>query len=49
VLRVIAGGRRLAFGSTTGSFWVSEDQGDSWQTVSEHLPPVHAVQFERRD
>jgi len=29
-----------AFGSTTGSLWVSEDQGDTWQTVSEHLPPI---------
>jgi len=38
-------GNRLAFGSTTGSLWVSEDQGDSWQTVSSHLPPVHAVRF----
>lgn len=43
----IAGdGERLAFGSTTGSLWVSEDQGDSWYTVSEHLPPVLCVRFE---
>ncbi|MGI8842156.1 MAG: hypothetical protein ACR2HZ_00535 [Gemmatimonadaceae bacterium] len=35
----------FAFGSTTGSLWVSENQGDSWQTVSEHLPPVYAVRF----
>lgn len=35
----------LAFGSTTGSLWVSEDQGDSWQTVSTHLPPVNVVRF----
>lgn len=38
-------GNWLAFGSTTGSLWVSENQGDSWQTVSEHLPPVYAVRF----
>jgi photosystem II stability/assembly factor-like uncharacterized protein len=38
-------GDRLAFGTTTGSVWVSEDQGDSWQAVSEHLPPVHALRF----
>ena len=38
-------GTWLAFGTTTGSLWVSEDQGDSWQTVSEHLPPVYAVRF----
>ncbi len=45
-LDVDATGRRLAFGSTTGSLWISEDQGDSWQTVSEHLPPIYAVRFE---
>ncbi|RKT44917.1 WD40/YVTN/BNR-like repeat-containing protein [Thiocapsa rosea] len=39
-------GERLAFGSTTGSLWVSEDQGDSWQSVSHHLPPVLCVRFE---
>ncbi len=44
-LDVDAAGTRLAFGSTTGSLWVTEDQGDSWQTVSEHLPPVYAVRF----
>jgi hypothetical protein len=39
-------GQRLAFGSTTGSLWVSEDQGDTWQTVSNHLPPIACVRFE---
>jgi hypothetical protein len=38
-------GNVLAFGTTTGSFWVSEDQGDHWQCVSEHLPPVFCVRF----
>jgi hypothetical protein len=38
-------GDRLAFGSTTGNVWVSEDQGDSWSLVSGTLPPVHAVRF----
>jgi photosystem II stability/assembly factor-like uncharacterized protein len=38
-------GNRLAFGSTTGSVWISEDGGDSWQTVSSNLPPVYAVRF----
>lgn len=40
-------GRRLAFGSTTGSLWASENGGDSWQTVSSNLPPIHAVRFEK--
>lgn len=38
-------GDRLAFGSTTGSLWVTEDGGDHWQAVSEHLPPVYCVRF----
>lgn len=38
-------GERLVFGSTTGSLWVSEDQGDSWQTLSTHLPPVYCTRF----
>jgi hypothetical protein len=24
-------GQRLASGSTTGSLWISDDQGDSWR------------------
>jgi photosystem II stability/assembly factor-like uncharacterized protein len=38
-------GDRLAFGSTTGSLWVTENQGDSWQCVSRHLPPIYGVRF----
>jgi hypothetical protein len=40
-------GERLAFGSTTGSLWVSEDGGDTWTTLTTHLPPIHAVRFEK--
>jgi photosystem II stability/assembly factor-like uncharacterized protein len=39
-------GDRLAFGSTTGSLWITENGGDSWQTLSSNLPPVYAVRFE---
>jgi hypothetical protein len=46
-LDVDEAGDRLAFGSTTGSLWVSEDQGDSWLAVSEHLPPIYCVRFVR--
>jgi hypothetical protein len=35
----------LAFGSTTGSLWTSEDAGDTWSCVSTHLPPIYAVRF----
>lgn len=44
-LDIDGSGDRLAFGSTTGSLWISEDQGDSWQTVSANLPPVYCVRF----
>jgi hypothetical protein len=38
-------GDRLAFGTTTGGLWISEDQGDSWQPVARNLPPVYALRF----
>ena len=44
-LAIDASGDRLAFGSTTGGLWVSEDQGDSWACVTHTLPPVYAVRF----
>lgn len=44
-LAVDESGDRLAFGSTTGGLWVSEDQGDSWKMIDARLPPVHAVTF----
>jgi hypothetical protein len=46
-LDVDENGERLAFGSTTGGLWVSDDQGDNWQCISEHLPPISAVRFMR--
>jgi hypothetical protein len=39
-------GNCLAFGSTTGSAWISEDQGDHWQCLGNHLPPIMSVRFE---
>lgn len=44
-LAVDESGDRLAFGSTTGGVWVSEDQGDQWTLLPARLPPVHAVTF----
>lgn len=38
-------GDRLAFGSTTGSLWITEDGGDNWMNVSTNLPPVYCVRF----
>ncbi len=40
-------GRRLAMGSTTGGLWVSEDEGESWNCVSQDLPPIHGIRFDR--
>jgi hypothetical protein len=39
-------GRRLAMGSTTGNFWLSEDGGESWIALSANLPPIAAVAFD---
>jgi photosystem II stability/assembly factor-like uncharacterized protein len=44
-LDVDATGKVLAFASTTGSLWISENGGDSWQRVSADLPPVYCVRF----
>ena len=44
-LAVDESGDRLAFATTTGGLYVSEDQGDRWREVSHTLPPAHAVRF----
>ncbi|MGE0431211.1 MAG: exo-alpha-sialidase [Planctomycetota bacterium] len=44
-LDIDGSGNRLAFGSTTGNVWLTENQGDSWTTLSTTLPPVYAVRF----
>lgn len=41
-------GDRLAFGSTTGHLWTTDDQGDHWTLTAAHLPPIYAVQFADR-
>lgn len=45
-LDIDASGEVLAFGSTTGNLWLSEDQGDHWQCLSNHLPPINVVRFD---
>jgi hypothetical protein len=44
-LAVDPAGVQLAMGSTTGSLWISENQGDSWVCVSSQLPPIYCVRF----
>jgi hypothetical protein len=42
-LAIASDGDSLAFGSTTGNVWTTADQGDHWQLLSAHLPPVAAI------
>lgn len=44
-LDVDSTGDRLVMGSSTGSLWVSENGGDSWQTVATHLPQIYCARF----
>lgn len=44
-LAVDATGNRLAMASTTGTVWISEDQGDTWSVAARHLPPVYCARF----
>lgn len=44
-LAVSNDGRQLLMASTSGGVWLSENGGDSWQTVSTTMPPVYAVSF----
>ncbi|MCA9321239.1 MAG: hypothetical protein KDB53_10920, partial [Planctomycetes bacterium] len=38
-------GDHLAFGSTTGNLYVSEDRGKTWITAANNLPPIYSVRF----
>ena len=38
-------GNSLAFGSTTGNAYVSDDRGDSWTCLGTGFPPIYAVSF----
>jgi hypothetical protein len=44
-LDVAADGESLAFGSTTGGLWATDDGGDSWHPLSHNLPPIYSVRF----
>jgi hypothetical protein len=44
-LAVADDGRTLLMASTTGNVWLSENSGDSWQTISNSMPPVYSVCF----
>jgi photosystem II stability/assembly factor-like uncharacterized protein len=38
-------GSRLAFGTTTGNLFLSDDRGDHWTCLTHHLAPVYSVRF----
>lgn len=38
-------GDTLAFATTTGNVYVSEDRGESWSCLGNHFPPVYSVRF----
>jgi len=38
-------GDKLAFGSTTGNLYISEDRGESWQCAGNNFPPIYSVRF----
>lgn len=38
-------GDRLVFGSTSGNLFLSNDRGNSWESLSNYLPPIYSVRF----
>lgn len=44
-LAIDGDGERLAFGSTTGGLWSTENGGDLWRMASPRLPMIHAVRY----
>ena len=44
-LDIDTSGNRLAMASTTGNLWITDNGGESWQCVSNYLPPVYALRF----
>ncbi len=39
-------GECLAFGTTTGNLFVSEDRGESWSCAALFLPPIYSLRFD---
>jgi len=38
-------GDRLAFGTTTGNVYISDDRGDTWRDLGHNFPPIYSVRF----
>lgn len=44
-LDIDSSGQQLVMGSSTGSLWISEDGGDSWDCVTNYLPQIYCARF----
>ena len=38
-------GDRVVFGTACGSLYVSDDRGETWRALANHLPPIYSVRF----
>ena len=38
-------GDRLVFGTACGALYISEDRGESWESIAGHLPPIYSARF----
>lgn len=38
-------GNAVAFGTTTGNLFISNDKGDHWQVINNYLPMIYSLQF----
>lgn len=38
-------GNTLVFGTTTGNLYISEDRGETWQSLTNNLAPIYSVRF----
>lgn len=38
-------GKSLAFGTTTGNLYLSNDHGETWHCLTNNLPMVHCIEF----
>jgi photosystem II stability/assembly factor-like uncharacterized protein len=38
-------GDRLAFGTTTGNVYLSDDRGETWRCLGSNFPPISSVRF----
>lgn len=42
---LVSAGNAVAFGTTTGNLFISQDRGQSWEAINNYLPMIYSVQF----